>query len=80
MDRKNIMLSFIDPQFYELHNDEVVWIIHEDMGADAPIEMFIIHSFPQVYAPLPLTEEAINKLETLEGLDIEFLDGEDDLL
>ncbi|OGM48299.1 hypothetical protein ABOM_002174 [Aspergillus bombycis] len=65
-ERKQTIIRFT-PDGFGQHDEEVLKIIIEDTGTDQfPSQP----SFPPIYHPPPLTQEAINKLRALKGVEV----------
>ncbi|KAI9930339.1 hypothetical protein ASPWEDRAFT_170965 [Aspergillus wentii DTO 134E9] len=72
-DRKRVIIRFDWDKFNDV-NEKVINIIREDTGTD----QFIVQpSYPPVYHPPPLSEDAIEKLKALDGVQLTFPDDEE---
>ncbi|KAB8263640.1 hypothetical protein BDV32DRAFT_146455 [Aspergillus pseudonomiae] len=71
--RKQVIIRFT-PEGFEQHDEVVLNIIKEDTDTD---QFFSKPSFPPIYHPPPLTQEAITKLKALDGVDVIIAQGED---
>ncbi|KAB8075874.1 hypothetical protein BDV29DRAFT_171196 [Aspergillus leporis] len=72
MSRKQTIIRFT-PEGFEKHDEVVLRITNEDTGTD---EFVTQPSYPPLYHPPPLTEEAINKLKALDGVEVILLEDE----
>ncbi|OQE11869.1 hypothetical protein PENFLA_c071G00038 [Penicillium flavigenum] len=67
MERTNIQYSFESTADYQKLNNTVHQIIKDDTGAEGWIST---RSMPPTYSPPPVTNEALEKLKKLEGLNV----------